>query len=31
MLTWDGAVYDPEDRWPDYHGWRITSYLEIYS
>jgi hypothetical protein len=30
MLTWDGVIYDPEDRWPDYTGWRITSYLEIH-
>lgn len=29
MLTWDGEIYDPEARWPDYAGWRITSYLEI--
>ena len=29
MVTWDGVIYDPADRWPDYEGWRITSYLEI--
>ncbi len=31
MLVWDGVVYDPEGRWPDYHGWRISSCLEIES
>lgn len=30
MLTWDGEIYDPAGRWPDYPGWRITSYLEIF-
>lgn len=29
MLVWDGSVHDPESRWPDYCGWRISSYLEI--
>jgi hypothetical protein len=31
MLTWDGRMYDPAGRWPDFGGWRITSYLEIKS
>ena len=32
MLTWDGKMYDPGGRWPTgYPGWRITSYLEIFS
>lgn len=30
MLHWDGIIYDPSGRWPDYEGWRITSYLEIH-
>lgn len=30
MLTWDGVIYDPDNRWPDgYQNWKITSYLEI--
>jgi hypothetical protein len=29
MVTWDGVIYDPADRWPEYEGWRTTSYLEI--
>lgn len=29
MVTWDGVMYDPEDLWPKYSGWRITSYLEV--
>lgn len=30
MLTWDGEIFDPGNRWPDgYPNWRITSYLEI--
>ena len=24
-----GVHYDPEDRWPRYDGWRVTSYLEV--
>ena len=31
MLTWDGEMLDPAGRWPDYEGWRITSFLEIFS
>lgn len=32
MLTWDGVIYDPGGMWPDgYAGWKISSYLEIYS
>ena len=31
MLTWDGTMYDPGQRWPEgYPGWRITSFLEIF-
>jgi hypothetical protein len=30
LLSWDGVIYDPEDDWPQYNGWRITSYLEIF-
>ncbi len=30
MLVWDGEMFDPSGRWPDYVGWRITSYLEIF-
>jgi hypothetical protein len=30
MLTWDGVIMDPGNRWPEgYPNWRITSYLEI--
>lgn len=30
MLTWDGEIKDPGDRWPEaYANWKITSYLEI--
>lgn len=32
LLTWDGKIYDPGSRWPEgYTGWKMTSYLEIYS
>ena len=27
----NGAFYDPEDLWPRYDGWRVTSYLEIFN
>jgi hypothetical protein len=30
MLAWDGEVFDPEGCYPNYEGWGITSYLEIY-
>lgn len=26
----EGVFYDPEDRWPRYDGWRVTSFLEIF-
>lgn len=25
-----GAFYDPEERWPRYGGWRVTSCLEVF-
>jgi hypothetical protein len=25
-----GVWWDPEDRWPRYDGWRVTSYLEVF-
>lgn len=30
MLTWDGKIFDPGGKWPNYEGWRITSALEIH-
>lgn len=30
MLIWDGEIYDPAGRWPDYKAWKMTSCLEIY-
>ncbi len=29
LLHWDGLTYDPAGRYPEYDGWRITSYLEL--
>lgn len=29
MLFWDGVMYDPGNRYPNYDGWVMTSYLEI--
>ncbi len=26
----DGVVYDPEEKWPRYDGWRVTSFLEVF-
>lgn len=31
MLLWDGEMFDPENRYPDFEGWKITSFLEIES
>jgi hypothetical protein len=25
----NGQFHDPQGRWPDYDGWRVTSYLEL--
>jgi hypothetical protein len=27
----DGVFLDPEGEWPRYDGWRVTSYLEVFS
>ncbi len=30
MVSWDGQIYDPGERWPEgFAGWKITTYLEI--
>jgi hypothetical protein len=29
ILLWDGTIYDPGGRWPDYPGSRTTSYLTL--
>lgn len=30
MLYWDGVVWDPREQYPNYDGWEVTSYLEIF-
>lgn len=30
LVVLDGVIYDPEQQWPKYSGWKITSFLEIY-
>ena len=32
MVSWNGQIYDPGQRWPEgFAGWKITTYLEIFA